>query len=221
MNTPGATGELQEYYRARAREYDRVYLKPERQDDLRKIERWLPIVFAGSAILEVACGTGYWTQFLSPVGTRVTAIDASPETLDVAKSRGANASVHFVVGDAFRLPVSSGVFDAAFAGFWISHVPRSRIPEFLDGLHRSLSVGARVVFLDNRYIQGSSTPILETDAEGNTYQLRRLSDGTTHRVLKNFPSEEELRSALPRHCKSVRYHSWQYYWAIEYGLAAL
>jgi demethylmenaquinone methyltransferase/2-methoxy-6-polyprenyl-1,4-benzoquinol methylase len=219
VNTPGARDELQAYYGARAGEYDRVYSKPERQDDLRKIERWLPGALAGRAVLEVACGTGYWTQFLSPAATRVTALDASSETLEIAKSRPANASVQFLIGDAFRLPVGPGAFDGAFAGFWISHVPRDRIAGFLDGLHRTLSVGARVVFLDNRYVEGSSSPIAETDAEGNTYQLRSLSDGTKHRVLKNFLSEVELRSALARECTGVRYHEWQYYWAIEYGLA--
>lgn len=221
MKPPTATDELQAYYSSRAREYDGVYSKPERQDDLRKIEHWLPRVFAGRAMLEVACGTGYWTQFLAPAAARVTALDASSETLEIAKSRAANASVNFLVGDAYRLPVRSAAFDGAFAGFWISHVPRSRIPEFLGEFHRTLAGGARVVFLDNRYVEGSSTPIAETDGEGNTYQLRRLSDGTTHRVLKNFPSERELCSAIPAGCTAVRYHEWQYYWAIEYGLSAL
>jgi demethylmenaquinone methyltransferase/2-methoxy-6-polyprenyl-1,4-benzoquinol methylase len=221
VNTPGARGDLQEYYGARAREYDSIYSKPERQGDLRKIESWLPEVLAGRAILEVACGTGYWTQFLAPAATRVTALDAAAETLEVAKSRPGNSSVHFVLGDAFRLPLGTGAFEGAFAGFWISHVPRSRVPEFLDELHRTLRSSARVVFLDNRYVEGSSTPVTEMDADGNTYQMRRLSDGTSHRVLKNFPSEGELRHALPRRCTGVRYHEWQYYWAIEYGLAAL
>ena len=52
---------LQSYYASRAPEYDEVYRKPERQADLRSIERWLPPHFSGVAMLEVACGTGYWT----------------------------------------------------------------------------------------------------------------------------------------------------------------
>lgn len=131
--------DLRAYYAARAREYDHVYAKPERQDDLREIESWLPGVFHGRSILEVACGTGYWTQFLAPVAGRMTAVDASPETLEVAKSRVANASVRFTVGDAFRLPAGEGEFEGAFAGFWISHVPRSRLREFLAELHRTLT----------------------------------------------------------------------------------
>lgn len=217
MSNQVAGSELRDYYDARAVEYDRVYAKPERQPDLRRIERWLPGVFAGRTVLEVACGTGYWTQFIAPSAARVTGLDASRATLDIATSRAANASVQFVVGDAFRLPFGPGRFEGAFAGFWISHVPRRRVAEFLEALHRTLAPGARVVLLDNRYVEGSSTRIAEADAEGNTYQLRRLADGTAHRVLKNFPSECELRDALPSGCAGVRYHEWPYYWAIEYG----
>ena len=75
---------MQEYYVARAREYDKVYLKPERQSDLRAIEEWLPPIFEGASILEVACGTGYWTQFLAPVALRILAVDAVQETMKLA-----------------------------------------------------------------------------------------------------------------------------------------
>ena len=57
---------MQDYYAARAPEYDRIYLKPERQADLGAIRQWLPTVFKGRSLLEIACGTGYWTQYLAP-----------------------------------------------------------------------------------------------------------------------------------------------------------
>jgi ubiquinone/menaquinone biosynthesis C-methylase UbiE len=218
MNTAGTNGELQRYYAARAQEYDQVYAKPERQDDLRQVESWLAGALAGRTLLEVACGTGYWTRLLAPVARRMSALDASPETLEIARARAGNASVHFTIGDAFRLPYGAGAFDAAFAGFWISHVPRGRVRAFLSELHRTLVAGARVVLLDNRYVEGSSTAIADTDPEGNTYQVRRLADGSMHRVLKNFPSEDEIRGVLPEVCTGVRYRAWQYYWAIEYGM---
>jgi len=210
---------MHKYYAARAPEYDRVYKKPERQQDLRAIERWLPSVLAGRSILEVACGTGYWTQFLAPVARGLVAIDASAETLALARARVAGEDVRFVLGDAYQLPVASPL-DGAFAGFWFSHVPRSRVAEFLRGLHGVLAHGARVVFLDNRFVQGSSTPLAEQDGEGNTYQLRRLEDGSSHRVLKNFPSELELRHAVAGVASEVSFHEWEYFWALEYVVAA-
>lgn len=210
---------MQDYYAARAREYDRIYLKPERQHDLRAIEAWLPTVFAGRAVLEIACGTGYWTQFIAPVATRALAIDAVAQTLQIARQRVAVGTVEFVAGDAYALPVRAREFEAAFAGFWFSHVPKSRIRAFLVGLHRTLVPGARVVFLDNRYVEGSSTPICERDAQGNTYQLRRLDDGSTYTVLKNFPDEHQLREATREIARDLRLRHWQYYWALEYTVA--
>ena len=49
--------------------------------------------------------------------------------------------------------------------------------------------------LDNQYVLGSSTPISRTDAEGNTYQTRPLKDGSSHEVLKNFPTHAQLLAA--------------------------
>ena len=62
---------MKEYYAARAKEYDQIYAKPERQTDLRLIEQWLPSRFEGARVLEVAAGTGYWTQFIAPVAASV------------------------------------------------------------------------------------------------------------------------------------------------------
>ncbi len=210
---------MQGYYAARAPEYDRIYLKPERQDDLRQIEAWLPPLFAGRSVLEVACGTGYWTQFIAPSAARVLALDTAPETFRIARSRVPQANVEFAVGDAYALPHAGPKFQGGFAGFWFSHVPRSRTREFLRGFHATLAPGATVVLLDNLFVAGSSSPISGSDADGNTYQERQLSDGSTHRVLKNFPSEVELRALTAGLCTRVRYRTWQYYWALEYALA--
>jgi ubiquinone/menaquinone biosynthesis C-methylase UbiE len=207
------------YYAARALEYDGIYLKPERQADLRAIEAWLPPLFAGASVLEVACGTGYWTQFIAPVADRVLAVDAAPETMAIAKSRVPQDKVRFEVGDAYELPAHSEKFDAAFAGFWFSHVPKQRQQAFLAGLHALLRPGARVVLLDNRYVEGSSSPISEQDDNGNTYQTRKLADGSAHRVLKNFSAEQELKALVAESGRDARLKHWQYYWAFEYLVA--
>jgi len=207
---------VESYYAARASEYDRVYLKPERQSDLRAIECWLPTKFAGARVIEVACGTGYWTRLIAPVASHILALDAAPETIRIAKSRVPEEKVDFLVGDAYALPEHVGPFDAAFAGFWFSHVPKTRQREFLLGLAARLEPGAKVVFLDNRYVEGSSSPVTSRDAEGNTFQTRQLSDGSTHKVLKNFPSEAELLELMAGLGEHPVFTTWQYYWAFEY-----
>ncbi|HEV2008561.1 MAG TPA: class I SAM-dependent methyltransferase [Burkholderiales bacterium] len=207
---------MQSYYAARAPEYDRVYQKPERQAALRVLQQWLPPLFAGTRLLEVACGTGFWTQFIAQAASEVVAVDAAPETMSIAQTRVPEHKVKFLVGDAYRLPQDQGRFNAAFAGFWFSHVPKERQREFITVLGNVLTPGARVVLLDNLYVEGSNHPTSEKDPEGNTYQTRRLDDGSTHRVLKNFPSEAELRSVIAGLGAQALFTTFEYYWAFQY-----
>ena len=213
--------ELQSYYRSRALEYDQVYLKPERQADLRDIERWLPAKFAGATVLEVACGTGFWTRLIAQSAAHVVAIDTSLETMRIAEGRVPAGKVRFLVADAYNLPLHPGQFGAAFAGFWFSHVPKARRRAFLHGLRALLKPGAKVVLLDNRYVEGSSSPITETDSDGNSYQSRQLEDGSVHRVLKNFPSAAELQSSIAGIGTGGTLSTWQYYWVFEFACDTL
>jgi demethylmenaquinone methyltransferase/2-methoxy-6-polyprenyl-1,4-benzoquinol methylase len=207
---------MRDYYAARAQEYDAVYAKPERQPDLRRIEAWLPKAFENRRVLEIACGTGYWTQFFAPVSECVVALDAAPETLEIAKARPKTKGVDFRLGDAYELPDHIGFFDAAFAGFWFSHIPLQRIRPFLEGLHKMLEPQSLVLFVDNLYVEGSSTPVAERDSDGNTYQLRKLKDGTSHRVLKNFPSKSDLERWINGIGTGSNYRAFDYYWAFSY-----
>lgn len=207
---------MRRYYAARAPEYDRVYQKPERQADIRRLQQWLPPIFADTRVLELACGTGFWTQYLAPVAAELVGLDTSPETLLVARQRVPPGKVRFLVGDAYSLPQDQGTFNAAFAGFWFSHVPKHRRLEFLTGLVSVLEPGATVVLLDNTFVAGSSLPISEQDPDGNTYQSRRLDDGSTHRVLKNFPSETELRAVVAELAERVVFTRFDYYWALQF-----
>lgn len=212
---------MKDYYAARANEYDNIYLKPERQEDLREIEAWLPLKYADRSIIEIAAGTGYWTQFLVPVVKNLVALDAAGETFQVARSRLARDAdrVQWVIADAYDIPQPATPYDAAFAGFWFSHVPMARQREFLTGLSRVLKFGATVILLDNLYVEGSSTPISDFDSEGNTYQVRSLADGSQHRVLKNFPTETHMHELVKDIGLNPVFKRWQYFWAFEYTLA--
>lgn len=209
---------LADYYAQRANEYEGIYAKPERQSDLRILRDLVGEFVAREHVLEIACGTGYWTQVMSRTAGSVMATDINTEVLDVARSKGLDNRVRFLQADAYSLPVTSGKFTAGFSGFWWSHIPRARLADFLRGFHQRLSPGAKVLFIDNRFVEGSSTPISRTDAEGNTYQTRRLASGATYEVLKNFPDESELRCAVMEAATGVQIRCSRYYWALSYVL---
>lgn len=206
------------YYSARAAEYERVYQKPERQADLQTLRTFVEKFFAGCDVLELACGTGYWTASLARSANSVLATDITDEVLTVARVKNLGNNVRFSRANAYALPPSLGRFDAAMAAFWWSHIPKWRLSSFLQSFHQALSPAARVVFIDNVYVQGSSTPISRMDEHGDTYQVRRLDDNSTHEVRKNFPTERELRDAVEPLASDIQVQWLQYYWILSYRL---
>jgi SAM-dependent methyltransferase len=209
---------LLDYYAERADQYELIYLKPERQADLASMARELEATLAGHDVLELTCGTGYWTRRYAPVARSVLATDLSPEVLGLARSKDYPPNrVRFELADAYRVDRIPGRFTAVFAGFWWSHVPRERLAEFLARLHRRLGAGARVVFCDNRFVEGSSTPLTRRDARGNTYQSRRLHGRAEYEVLKNFPTPEEIGETLhSAGVSEIRTTQLTFYWCVSY-----
>ncbi len=207
------------YYANRAQEYERIYRKPERQDDLRWLRDFVERTFAGARVFEAACGTGYWTEVIARSAASVVATDINEEVLAIAMSKPIDTGkVAFRKKDAYALPILAGEFTGGFSGFWWSHIAKANIQGFLSGFHRVLSPGARVVFIDNAYVEGSSTPISRMDEHGDTYQIRRLDDGSQHEVLKNFPTEEALSGAVEDLASDVRIEFLRYYWVLSYVL---
>jgi demethylmenaquinone methyltransferase/2-methoxy-6-polyprenyl-1,4-benzoquinol methylase len=212
---------MEAYYAERATEYEKIYAKPERQADLARMRVDIPALFKGARVLEIACGTGYWTPLIAAQAESVTALDYNEETMDFARRNSfPKKNVTFQQGDAYALPGWPSRFSACYAGFWWSHVPLAKLDGFLDGLRKHLAPGATVAFMDNTYVEGSSTPISRRDREGNTFQSRRLDDGSSHEVLKNFPTADCMAQRLGRHGKEVRFVTYQYYWLATYRIMA-
>jgi ubiquinone/menaquinone biosynthesis C-methylase UbiE len=206
---------MQEYYARRAAEYERIYARSERQADLATLCSTIETTFAGRCVLDVACGTGYFTRHAARSAHSVLGVDANEETLKIARSKSL-ANAEFQAADAYAIPKAVSPFDGALVTFWWSHVPRQRIDEFLGGLHAQLVPGAVVLLADNTYVEGNSTPISRTDAAGNTYQVRTLENGEHYEVLKNFPGDEELRAHAERFGVSVELTVLTYFWILRY-----
>ncbi len=213
------TPQLEKYYAKRASEYEQIYDKAERQDELEWLRRRVPELFQGRTVLEVACGTGYWTQYIARAAKKVHACDINDAVLEIAREKPIpRGKVEFFKADAVSLDTDPAGCDAAFAGFWWSHVKKSGIAQFVANLAARLEPGARVVILDNVYVEESSTPISRRDAEGNTYQKRKILSGEEYEVLKNFPTAGELREAVAGVASEAHLESLRYYWLLVFTL---
>ena len=213
------TDAVARYYSALAREYDVVagYTDPVAEELRRPIRARFQAALKGRKVLELACGTGYWTAAIAGAAESVLATDVDPTMISLARRRLAlRSNVRCQVADAYTLEGVEGSFTAAFSHWWWSHVPRSRLVGFLGVLHSKLTAGAVVVFADQlRYDWGRR----REDAEGNLIEERVLPDGTEWEIVKNFPVEAEIVRELGGIAESVVYHEYPEsgYWMLTYN----
>ena len=207
---------MKTYYRQRAPIYDRVYSYPERQENLRYLEHHVTDLFTGKDVLEIAAGTGYWTQFIASKAKSVLATDYTVEALQQIKHRPNCESVTTRQLDAYSVSSLGRSYTGVYAGLWLSHVPKQTLNSFLAALHKVLFPGATVLFIDNSRAQCERLPISHTDSDGNSYQDRMLEDGSIHRVLKNFPSGEELHKLTKTLGTNPVHLELENYWLFQY-----
>jgi SAM-dependent methyltransferase len=204
------------YYKDRAKEYEEIYFKPERQGELKKITGLLQKLFFGKEVLEIACGTGYWTERISQTAKSIIATDLNDSVLEIAKSKNfIKNNVKFQEQDLFSY--QPGIkFESLFGGFIRSHIKLQELDKFIETINSFVNFNGTVVLLDNNYVEGSSHTITNKDKSGNTYQTRKLKDGLFHLVLKNFPSEEFILEKLVGKAEEIKFINLKYYWILSY-----
>ena len=148
-------------------------------------------------VLELAGGTGWWTQRLAQSAETLTVVDTSPEAIEINRERVGRTDVDYVVADVFGWRPSRS-FDVVFFSFWLSHVPRSRFGAFWELVRSYLAPAGRVFLIDNREDPTPERPgkdpyVVEY---GPDLHLRRLNDGSEYRVVKVMYEPDELESLL-------------------------
>ncbi|MFP6560955.1 class I SAM-dependent methyltransferase [Paraburkholderia sp. B3] len=196
------------YYAARAREYDASvgYGKAPVEAGLAPLKSHLADAMQGLDVLEIACGTGYWTRVAARTARSVLAVDFDATSLMLAQARLARHDrVSFARADAYRLDGVPAHFNGAFGMFWWSHMPRTRIGEFIDALHARLAPGSRVVFADQ--LPYAHPGARRVDERGDLIEERALFDGTRFEVVKNFPTAQQMSKWLAGRASGMEFFS--------------
>lgn len=214
MNPSGAGDEQRvlaeqvAYYRARAPEYDDWFFRRGEydhgarwnrrwRDEVGELRRALDAARPAGRVLELACGTGLWTERLAPHAAELTCVDASPEVIARNRKRVGAARVDYVCADLFtwRPPRR---YDFVFFGFWLSHVPAGAFLPFWSLVARALAPGGRVFFVDSRNHPAAREAghAGRTPAARPSRSRRRLRDGREFEIVKIFHRPDELEAQL-------------------------
>ncbi len=209
---PGSAllGEQLAYYRARAPEYDDWWLRRGRFDrgeelnaawrsDLAEVERSLAAFLAATCpgrALELACGTGLYTRLLASRVGQLTAVDGSPEVLALNRARMEGRGTplpDYVEADLFAWSPTER-YDLVFMSFWLSHVPKARLPGFWAMVRGALAPGGTAYVIDSAWEPTSHAVDHATPDRDSGVATRRLGDGREFRVVKVFWKPDDLNA---------------------------
>jgi 2-polyprenyl-3-methyl-5-hydroxy-6-metoxy-1,4-benzoquinol methylase len=212
-----------EYYRARAGEYDEWFYRKGRYDrgaelnqawfdEAEKVMNELHQLPRAEHILELACGTGIWTQQLAQVGDHVTAIDASAEVIAINRDKLQSAVVEYQQHDLFAWEPDRE-YDLVFFSFWLSHVPPEKLDGFLDKVRRATNIGGRVFAVDSLPDNTSSATNHQNYQTDGIYHTRKLNDGQEFKIVKIFYEPSDLQQKLAAHGFDAQVKtSGRYFW---------
>ncbi len=223
MDDDALLAEQRAYYRARAPEYDEWWQRLGRFDrgvesaeewsrQIARVEADLAAFDASGDVLEMAGGTGWWTQRLATTAQRLTVVDSSPETLDINRSRVARPDVDYIVADLFSWKAQRS-YDSVFFSFWLSHVPRSRFADFWSLVRSCLAPNGSVFFIDNRLDPQQAGEIDDPYVVGRDPDLdrRRLHDGSEYHVVEIFYEPDELTQLLDEQGWTATLHATRWF----------
>jgi demethylmenaquinone methyltransferase/2-methoxy-6-polyprenyl-1,4-benzoquinol methylase len=216
------------YYRARATEYDEWFYRLGRYDhgnDLNRqwfkevevVIRALHQIGPVGKILELAAGTGNWTQELLKIGQHITAVDASPEMIEINRRKFKATNVDYVQADLFTWKPDIE-YDMVFFGFWLSHVPPEKLELFLNTVRKSLRGGGKLFLVDSRFEKTSSAKDHVLEPERGIHVTRKLNDGQEFTIVKIFYEPETLQPKLEQVGFDAQVHVTDHYFVYAQGV---
>lgn len=162
-------------------------------------------------IIEIACGTGNWTQILAHKAKHVFAVDSSPKSLDLAKSKIQSFNnIILEIADAYNIEKINTKYDVAFTADFFSHIPKKMIGRFLDGIKGVLNPEGWCIILEmNNKEEFYDFFDCFVDDNDDLINTRQLPDGRITEVVKNFYSENDLKEILKNHSNELIFHNFE------------
>lgn len=210
---------LADYYSKRAKEYEAIYHRPNtvRLQEQNFIAEYIRKSMKGRYVLELACGTGYWTKYLLGIAKKIQATDISPQMLEIASKRYSyHSSIQFLLADAYDPPKSIPPFTGVMANFWLSHIPKRKISSFLKTLHSRVMRNAFILFVDNVFQRDIGGTLIRKKDQVDTWKKRQLENGEKYTILKNYYAKKQLRAIFSPFTKKLGVCYFKHFWLVGY-----
>jgi ubiquinone/menaquinone biosynthesis C-methylase UbiE/uncharacterized protein YqiB (DUF1249 family) len=131
---------------------------PELESPEISYEHWHRYLFAnefvkGKVVLDIACGEGYGSYFLSKNAKKVIGVDVSQETINYASNKYKRNNLEFRTGLASSIPAENAIFDVIVSFETIEHITEADQVAFLADVKRLLKpTGVFLVSTPNKLI---------------------------------------------------------------------
>ncbi|MGH2479333.1 MAG: class I SAM-dependent methyltransferase [Ktedonobacteraceae bacterium] len=219
--------EMRTYYRERANEYDEWFYRQGRYDrgaqsnalwfaEADKVFNALARFDMQGELLELAPGTGIWTERLLKTASSITALDASNEMIAISRAKVNSERVTYEQADLFSWQPSR-LYDGIFFGFWLSHVPLERLDTFLAMLAAALRPCGKIFFVDGRREPTSTASNHQLPGVGEQLMTRKLNDGRAFEIVKNYYDPVALTARFAQHGLNVTVKETATFFLFGYG----
>jgi len=111
----------------------------------RRVTMLTDFIKPNSLLLELGCGTGYFTKEIAKTNANIVAIDISPELLTVAKNNVACTNVSFRIENAYNMTFEDNQFDFVLGSSVLHHLD---INKALSEVYRVLKKDGIIAFTE-------------------------------------------------------------------------
>ncbi|MBQ4541786.1 MAG: class I SAM-dependent methyltransferase [Clostridia bacterium] len=131
-------------------------------------------------ILDLGCGMGHYSNYMSQKGFKVTGVDFSSKMIDIAKANF--KGIDFIVGDICNLEIlQNKKFDGIVVAYVLQHLSKQEVLNFFKNLNQYLKPDAKIL-------------LFLREGEGVIEEIEPIND--KFKYVINEYSKEEITSIL-------------------------